>query len=228
MCGGTCGGPSTRRSLTRAARSAPSMWRTGSPLRVERRARRRRWRGRFPLVRGARRGASWRTTASTREQRSAAAHCGGPNPPGRSHAPCLALTATARGGSVGAWSASGKGSAGITGVGDPACRSMSTVGSRRSSQRGVHQLASPRSVMAAGTRTMRTIVASMKMAVARPRPEHLGRRVVTQDEAEEDRDHDQGGRCDHAGRAGDAVDDCCVVVAGTVVLLAHPESRNTS
>ena len=43
----------------------------------------------------------------------------------------------------------------------------------RSSQPGIHQLASPSSFIVAGTSTIRTMVASTKMAVARPRPNIL-------------------------------------------------------
>ncbi len=56
------------------------------------------------------------------------------------------------------------------GVGQTAPPSVSMVGSRRSSQPGSHQLASPISVIVAGTRIIRTIVASMRIAVARPSP----------------------------------------------------------
>src|SRR5947199_5343532 len=45
-------------------------------------------------------------------------------------------------------------------------RAKSTRGSRRSSQRGIHQLARPNSCMSAGTSTIRTTVASRKIAVA--------------------------------------------------------------
>src|SRR6266508_2492384 len=44
------------------------------------------------------------------------------------------------------------------------------VGSRRSSQRGSHQFARPSSAMIAGTTTIRTIVASSRIAVDSPRP----------------------------------------------------------
>lgn len=58
-------------------------------------------------------------------------------------------------------------------VSSPAPESMSTTGRMRSSQRGSHQLAAPMRRMVAGTRIIRTTVASRKMAVASPRPSIL-------------------------------------------------------
>jgi Major Facilitator Superfamily len=49
----------------------------------------------------------------------------------------------------------------------------SSRGSARSSQRGIHQFAPPRSCITAGTRTMRTTVASTRIAVAMPIPRSL-------------------------------------------------------
>src|SRR3546814_13357440 len=51
--------------------------------------------------------------------------------------------------------------------------STSTWGTNRSSHRGNHQFLSPRSSMEAGTRTVLTMVASIKIAVARARPNRL-------------------------------------------------------
>ena len=51
-----------------------------------------------------------------------------------------------------------------------ACGVGSGSGSTRSSQRGIHQLRSPSSCITAGTSTIRTIVASIRIAAAMPMP----------------------------------------------------------
>src|SRR5262249_8484939 len=55
------------------------------------------------------------------------------------------------------------------------CGYSATIGSgsRRTSGRGSHQLTSPRTSMRAGTRTIRTTVASISTATASPRPNSL-------------------------------------------------------
>jgi uncharacterized membrane protein YdfJ with MMPL/SSD domain len=61
------------------------------------------------------------------------------------------------------------GSAGSSGI-SRSSASMCSVGSRRSSQPGSHQLRRPRAAMAAGSRTARTRVASSRTAAASPMP----------------------------------------------------------
>ena len=64
-------------------------------------------------------------------------------------------------------------------------------GITRSSQRGSHQLRSPSSCITAGTSTIRTIVASTRIAVARPTPISLRNTSGLERERAEHRDHDQ-------------------------------------
>ncbi len=75
--------------------------------------------------------------------------------------------------------------------------STCTRGRIRSSQAGSHQLRSPSRVIVAGTRIIRTKVASREMAVAIPNPIIL---ITTRrrTEAEEHRDHDRRRRGDQA------------------------------
>lgn len=80
-----------------------------------------------------------------------------------------------RGGRARSHSATGRATSGwlavVTVAG--AADSRLTLGIHRSSQVGNHQLASPSSSIVAGTSTMRTMVASMKTAMARPSPKVL-------------------------------------------------------
>ena len=61
----------------------------------------------------------------------------------------------------------------------------------RSNQAGSHQLARPNKCMSEGTRTVRTIKASMRMAAGQADAELLDNDLVAQGERGEDQDHDR-------------------------------------
>ena len=84
----------------------------------------------------------------------------------------LSPTATARG-RRGAGGGRGWPSAGQAGEVAGSGSATAVLGSTRSIQPGNHQFARPSSYMIAGTRTSRTMVASMKIALARPIPMSL-------------------------------------------------------
>ena len=84
-------------------------------------------------------------------------------------------------------------------------RRRAAAGGRAS--RGSHQLASPISAIVAGTSTIRTTVASTSTATVRPTANILISTSGDQQERGEHADHDQGGRGDHPGGGGQAVDD---------------------
>ena len=74
----------------------------------------------------------------------------------------------------------------------------------RSSQRGNHQFARPTSTITAGTSRQRTTRRVDRDGDAHADAELLDRRVAVDDEGEEDADHDQRGRGDHAAGGADA------------------------
>ena len=86
-------------------------------------------------------------------------------------------------------------------------------GSRGPASAGSHQLRSPSSCITAGTSTIRTTVASTRIAVARPDADQLERHVRAERERPEHGDHDQRGRRDHPRRPGEALGDRLARVA---------------
>ena len=94
------------------------------------------------------------------------------------------------------------------------------AGSGRASA-GNHQLRSPSSSIVAGTSTMRTIVASMSTATARPSPNSFSDRSSPSTNAENTHTMIERGRGDHACGGGETVGDGGRVVVGAVVLLLH-------
>ena len=76
--------------------------------------------------------------------------------------------------------------------------------------------------MVAGTSSMRTMVASRKIAVGEADAHHLDDAVVLEQEAAEDDDHDRGRGGDDPGRGGQAVGHRRAAVAGAVPLLPDP------
>jgi hypothetical protein len=79
--------------------------------------------------------------------------------------------------------------------------------------------------MVAGTSTIRTTVASISTADARPMPNILPKDVLAEDERDEHRHHDRGSRGDDPSGLGQAVGDGEGVVTAPVVLLLDPRDQ---
>ena len=93
-----------------------------------------------------------------------------------------------------------------TGASWSSAPSTCTRGRSRSSQAGSHQFARPSSCITAGTSSIRTTVASMRIAAAMPTPITL-RKTRARDERGEHRDHDRRRGGDDPAGAGQALDD---------------------
>ena len=104
------------------------------------------------------------------------------------------------------------------------CQTLSR-GSARSSQRGSHQTRSPISSISAGSRTMRTTVASRITATVSPTPSWLTVAIGVAGEGDEDRHHDRRGAGDHPRRLLEAELDRGGVVPLAVVVLAHAHEQ---